>query len=93
MYLRKNKMAQKDSFDSKSARSMALPDRTIPVGGTFTHRGGVYRVERRVEMDRAGLACIGCAFRSLNCPENYACSAFDRLDHLNVWFVRDEENL
>lgn len=77
----------------KRSRSMALPDRTVPVGGTFLHRGEVYRVVLRMDVDRAGMACAGCAFRNLNCPENYACSSFDRLDRQGVWFVKDGEDL
>jgi len=72
----------------KQYRSSQTPYRYIPIGERFIWKGVEYIVVPRGNLEKPRDACIGCDFARCNCPDNIACSRFDRADDRNVWFIR-----
>lgn len=77
--------------------SRGLPTRYVALGEQFTRYGVRLVCIRRPRVDCVSAACKGCWFSRgrrvidgvtvmLNCND-IACSSFDRMDGLNVWFV------
>lgn len=78
--------AEERSVESKRAR---LPRTEIPVGGTVRQSGRLFRcVERPGDVWPPSEACSGCSISGLylGCGD-LKCSAFDRSDGRDVWFV------
>ena len=73
---------------SKSIRSQSLPWRSPMVGSVVKIGDGEYLVVRKAGVDRPSQACRGCSFRGGTCPAGYACSSYDRVDGVGVWYVR-----
>lgn len=71
---------------SKSTRSQMSPRKSVAIGDRFVLGGVTYEVVPRGEVAWPREACMGCAFAARNCPENLACSSFDRRDGISVWF-------
>lgn len=71
----------------KSARSSRAPRITYGIGREFRIGSRSYRVIERSGIVLPCDACMGCAFANRRCPDNIACSSFDRRDGVSVWFV------
>lgn len=80
-----------------------LPTRYVALGGEFTRYGVRLKCIRRPRVECISAACKGCWFSKgrkfingdfviVNCND-IACSSWDRMDGLNVWFkeVNDAE--
>lgn len=77
--------------------SSGLPTRYVPLGGEFDRYGVRLLCIRRPKGLLPTAACKGCWFRRsriggvvINCND-IQCSKFDRMDGVNVWFVKKEE--
>ncbi len=83
---------ENDAFDFNGLSG--LPTRYVPLGGEFVRYGETLVCVRRPGGLLPTAACKGCWFRRsrigdvvINCND-IQCSSFDRMDGLNVWFVR-----
>lgn len=81
-------MARIKGKTDKARRSMMLPTRIVPVGGTIVVGGVRMRAVVRPKVSVPAMVCSGCAMRSRFC-DNYACSRTDRDDGMSIWFVEE----
>ena len=86
-----------DGKFSSGPCNQGLPTRYVPIGNEFTRYGVRLVCVRRPRVASVSAACKGCWFSRgrkvidgetvmLNCND-IQCSAWDRMDGHNVWFV------